>query len=256
MLQRVVTLLLILGALGSSVIFAQDRGSIITDRPDFTESPFSVAPGTIQLEFGGTWTDFAGFTTISGPELLGRIGVFKRVELRVTAPNYIEEKNATGNKTSGFTDMTLGAKFQISDENSVVGLAVIGQASIPTGDEDELPTELAAGRLQPEIIAIVGTDVSPGVSIGGLVGLKSIQEVGENKLRFMATFVLSGEVASKLSAFGEFFFNRRPSFSTYVAHTGLLYAISDSFQIDFHGGTGMNDASGNLFLGAGAAIRL
>lgn len=217
-----------------------------TDRPDFTESPIAVVPGSVQLEFGGMWTDFAGFSILSGPELLVRAGVFNRVELRVTAPNYLDEEN-----TSGFTDMTLGAKVQLSDENSVLNLAVIAQASIPTGDE-----EFTSDRVEPEIIGIVGTEISPGISVAAQAGIKSIEEIGENEIRFMATFVLSGEVAPRLSAFGEVRYDHRPSFSTYVIHTGLVYAITNDLQIDFHGGNGLNDISGDLFLGAGAAVRL
>ncbi len=51
--------LLVLACAGALAprVSAQEPGDIVTDRPDETESPFSVAPGNVQIEMGWSYVN-------------------------------------------------------------------------------------------------------------------------------------------------------------------------------------------------------
>jgi len=205
--------------------------------------------GAIQIEGGGLWSQFAGQTIMSGPEILGRVGIMNKLELRATLPNYVDIENQAA---SGLSDITLGAKYQISDEGSVWAMAVIAQASIPTGDE-----KFTADRVQPEIILTAATSIGESASLGIQGGIKLVEVVDDNKLLFTGALIVSTPIAEKISAFGEAYLVSRPQFDTdYVARFGLVYSVSKNFQLDLNGGSGINENAVDAFIGFGGAFRL
>ncbi len=248
-MQNYRSYLIVLSIGFSTVVHAQSDGALITDRPSFSISPVSVQPGTIQIEGGGLWSQFAGLTTISGPEILGRVGILNKLEFRAALPNYIDVKNSSA---SGLTDITLGAKYQISDEGSTWAMAVIAQASIPTGDEN-----LTADRVEPEIILTASTSIGESTSLGIQGGLKSVEVVEGNRVLYTGALIVSTPIAEKISAFGEVYLISRPQFDTdYVARFGLIYLISNDFQLDLNGGSAINENPVGAFIGFGGAFRL
>ena len=62
--------------------FAQ-TSDLVTDRPDFTESAVSVAPGRVQLEGGYTFSRIEAERTHTVGELLARFGAVDRLEFRL-----------------------------------------------------------------------------------------------------------------------------------------------------------------------------
>lgn len=88
-----------------SVVFAQDN--IITDRPSDAASALVVPAKSFQVESGMTYT--AGANTLTVPEYLFRVGVFKFLELRFDNVLYqswtVEEFNVG--------DFSFGLKAQL-----------------------------------------------------------------------------------------------------------------------------------------------
>ena len=237
-------------ALGlNSVVQAQSTDALVADRPGFANSPISMQKSAIQIEGGGTWSQISGYNMLSGPEILARVGVFNKVEFRATLPNYIDVENSDA---SGLADITLGAKIQLMETGSDWQMAVIAQASIPTGDK-----YLTADRVEPEIILTASTSIGGSATLGLQGGLKSVEVVDQNKMQYNGTLVVSAPVSATISAFGELHLIKRPEFDAdYVAHFGLALSVSDNLLLDIHGGSGLNERAVDMFMGVGASVRL
>ena len=78
-----------------------DTAPLVTDRPDFTEGTVLVPRGTFQFEMGTTYQRHDVGYAVSGPELLLRYGLRRRVELRFGLPDYARE-SLPNNIASGF----------------------------------------------------------------------------------------------------------------------------------------------------------
>src|SRR3954471_4424562 len=81
----------ILFLLLSTTMFAQQEGRMETDRPDQTESPFTVKHKYFQMEAGVSFAHENGFPTFALPTILWKYGLTKKLELRLfTEINYVE----------------------------------------------------------------------------------------------------------------------------------------------------------------------
>ena len=105
--------------------------SIITDRPDATESPNTVEPGYIQIETGGYYTSYevSGVKTESYGynTTLARIGLLENMELRLGV-NYENNRATTPlseatvkNDFKSFTPMLAGIKINLFEGQSFGG---------------------------------------------------------------------------------------------------------------------------------------
>src|SRR5437870_3062683 len=67
-----------------------EEPELVTDRPDFTESSLVVPRGRLQIEGGFSYTrGNSGERAWNLPEMLLRLGVASRWELRLEAPQYL-----------------------------------------------------------------------------------------------------------------------------------------------------------------------
>jgi len=105
--------------------------SIITDRPDATESPNTVEPGYVQIETGGYYTSYenAGVKTESHGynTTLARIGLLENMELRLGV-NYENNRVTSGMgeasvKTDfkSFSPLLAGIKINLFEGQSLSG---------------------------------------------------------------------------------------------------------------------------------------
>src|SRR6266404_9451464 len=79
-----------LAALNLGLLRGQSGDSeIVTDRPDITESAIVVPIASVQFENGLTWTAAHGAQTVDLSESLARLGILRKTEVRLGAPNFI-----------------------------------------------------------------------------------------------------------------------------------------------------------------------
>ncbi len=127
MTLRTATLVLGLGLALAAPALAQDFSdlpdSIVTDRPDFTESTSTIPQGHFQVEGGYTFTRQGDEESSSLGELLVRIGTGERVEARLGIGSYSQvDPGVPGSSTlSGYEDPFLGIKVRLnaSDPNLI-----------------------------------------------------------------------------------------------------------------------------------------
>jgi len=214
--------------------------AIVTDRPDFTESPTTVPPRGFQIESGAT---FGKGDVWNLPELLLRFSPIANAELRLEPPQYL----GVG-ETQGLGDMRVGAKVHLGE---AVGwdFGVIGMVSLPIGDD-----EFTSDAVDPEIIVTGGRDLMPRLSLG-VQGSVAFPEGGDGDRTEVGsgTIVLGIPIRSRAGTFFEVLTEVADGvFPVVTLHHGYTLLISPDRQFDIH--VGLVDQS-DYFMGAGYSHR-
>ncbi len=214
--------------------------AIVTDRPDFTESPTTVPAGGLQIESGAT---FARGDVWNLPEVLVRWSPFTRAELRLEPPEY----QGVG-ETQGVGDFRAGAKVHLG---GFAGwdFGAIGMVSVPTGDD-----VFTSDTVDPEFILTGGRDLFPGLSLGmqGSIALPEGPD-GDRTEVGNATIVLGAPIRPRAGTFFEVLTEVTDgAFPVVTLHHGYTLLISPDRQFDIHVGlAGQRD----YFMGAGYSHR-
>ncbi|PSR04744.1 MAG: hypothetical protein BRD50_02920 [Bacteroidetes bacterium SW_11_45_7] len=229
----------------ASLPFNATSQSIITDRPDRTESSASVPKGALQIESGM----LIGFeegqngrrTRIEAPATLFRLGIVKGLEIRVV--NRLTTIQYTERQIQGINDPELGVKLELwKPENRSTQIAFLSHVTIPLGTEDL--TNNSYGTINK--LAITHA-ISDRFDIGGNVGYDYF---GEGVGIFTYSLALGHAVTDKMSIYIEPF-GEVPEFETSRSgvNAGVTYLISDHLQVDFAFGTGTDHQMNYLTLG-------
>lgn len=216
---------------------------MITDRPDFTESPFVVPPGSIQVEAGLTRLSDGGLSATSGPEALIRWSPGGRFEIRFEPPGYVD-----GESPRGFTDAALGMKFELG-RISAWSVGAIGSLGVPTGG-----TETSNGRVAPEVIVAAGRDLSDAWTLGTQASVAR-PDIGDG-VALASTLVAGRTLSPRLGAFLEIAAEREPRASVHtLVHLGFTLALSPTLQLDAHASRGMTGGYTASTVGLGVSTR-
>lgn len=227
-----------------------------TDRPDFTEGTQTVPRGRFQLEFGYTFTynDDGGVETRTQtvPEALLRVGIVPDFEFRLAWTGYERVSNDPGGDTDGLTDMAVGFKWRLLDQDGAApNFAILGELSIPTGSK-----ERTSDGVDPAIIFAWAYDLNERFSVAGNVGAGALTGPGETDFEASVSFAGGVSITDQLGAYIEYYgIFPDGGGDTHYADGGLTYQFTPNFQIDGRVGVGLNDAADDVFGGVGAAIR-
>lgn len=230
----------------SQLAFSQK--TIVTDRPDQTESAISVPLGSLQIESGFfyEWVgrDIHEINNSAIPTTLFRYGISKILEFRFQ----IDYFKLTTNEffLSGFDDFSVGMKAQLYT-NDFTNIAILANAVIPSGSES-----FRDPRSSFNGILCISHELSDIVGLGYNVGLN--YDAYKN-LNFIYAIATGFSLTEKLSAFTEVFgsFNR---FSTAEVSfdLGFTYLLSNNLQLDTSFGKGINLET--IFLSFGISWRI
>lgn len=233
---------------------------LVTDRPDFTEATSTVGRGVAQLEIGYTYFyDDDGVTTTkihSYPETLLRYGMFADwFELRL-GWNYLNEEVGSV-AMAGASDMYLGAKIGLTPQEGILPeMALIPQMRLPTGSDN-----FSADEMLPGLNWNYGWEINDFISTAGSTQFnREIDNVTGNAYTGWAqSWTVAYSLTDRFGAYTEYF----GLFPTHAETTlpenyfngGFTFLVSDDIQWDIRGGTGLNDAAADYFLGTGLSIR-
>ena len=252
---RVIIAVLAMALVAAQGAVAQQEEPIATDRPDFTESSSLVPPGRLQLESGWTYTEGPSINPVNSqtwPELLGRLGVSRRLELRVGQSLATVDPGNGG----GFTareDLYVGAKLGIARQRGgFPELAFIVQATVPTGDE-----RLTADEVLPGGAILAGWNTSGRWSFAA--GVQFNESVLEG-VELGPSVAIGFDASATVKAFGEWFAlapigNDIPAWTEYYANAGMAILLSPNAQLDGRVGFGLNAVADRVFVGVGFSIR-
>jgi len=223
--------------------------SLATDRPDFTETTSAMAPGFVQVEAGFTFERDDDVDAYGLPELLLRIGLFGRTELRLGAPDQMWVREGSANEFAR-GDAVLGLKLEASPRDFPVGLALIPSIGFPTQD-----TELNDAVAQ--LILAWSRELSGGRSLGGILGHAWAEGArpGERDVLF-PTVAFGTPLGGRVGAFFEWSAEFRDGErAAHLFHHGYTLGLSPDLQLDLHVGLGLTDPAPDFFLGAGFGWR-
>lgn len=219
---------------------------LTTDRPDVTESPFTVDAGHIQIEttlFGysrsradsaGAVTDTYEFATSNL-----RIGVTESFELDlVWQPYGIADRRGSGEpRATGIGSVTLRAKFNLwgNDGTAAPGdtaLALLPYVTLPTDRDNGISdTEPGFGLIVPLAI-----DLGDGFGLG--INGAAIFAREDGRGTYDASVLTSASLGwgwtGRLGSYAEVVWetSRRGEGDIVTLDTGVTYALRDNWQID------------------------
>lgn len=220
---------------------------LITDRPDFTESPQLVPVNDWQLELGGTSSTADGNTALTMGEALLRFGLSSKVELRAVLPSYLSGDGFE----SGFDNMSIGFKTPLANLDNGMDIALLGAVSIPTGSDD-----VASNYATPSLIVAAGKSLSSTVSIGAQVQGMYEKQGNDRNLNMSTTFVSGFSLSGKAGMFTEVAASFPQGLDAQLTfHTGVVFAVTNLSQLDLHAGLGLTEFAPDSFIGLGFSIR-
>lgn len=236
---------------------------LVTDRPDFTESPSAVPAGHVQVEGGATFTRVEEEDADTFGEVLVRIGLGKGWEARIGVPSYerITAGGGPGGEVSGFGDPSIGFKLRLTPDpppEETPGrpeAALLLGTTLPEGDE-----ELSDGTWQPEARVALAWQLGARLSLSSNIGYAYPEDTaaGERFHQFLASLSLGLALTDRLGAFVEGYgYSEETVDGSEAAYmdAGFTWLVSNDLQLDVRAGRGFNDADPDWFVGAGAALR-
>lgn len=245
-MRLIVALLFVFCLFLPQLAVAQDAAPLVTDRPDFTESPVTVPAQALQVEAGFTYAGQAADLATIG-EVLTRYGLRDRLELRVGLPSFATRDDAANSR--GLTDLSVGFKYQMGPLASGWDVAILGGLSLPTGDD-----AFTSDSADPSAILVAGRSLTDRMGIAGQV--RGILEGPDNDAILESTVVMGVSLAQDLNGFLELAARFQDGVDTGLQlHTGVTSLIRPGFQLDLHTGIGLSGPTPDWFIGAGFAFR-
>lgn len=246
----------VLAFLAASASPARTQQSpLVTDRPDFTESAETVDRRRIQLEAGYTFTRSGEVHEHALGEVLVRIGILDRLELRVGLNSYAW-LDGPDVDDSGYEDPSVGAKIALAPPPDRPGwrpaAAILVGTTVPgVGD-------LGEDAWQPEAKLAVGWDLSESASLGSNVGYTHASEEGSEFDQASASLALGFDIAGPASGYVEAFGfapAARDGDDAAIVNGGVTWLLHPDLQLDARLGAGLNREAPDFFVGVGVARR-
>ncbi len=218
---------------------------IATDRPDITNSSVVVPVGSLQNENGWNVSRHDGADAFDGSNSRWRLGIAPCLEVLIDLPNYVGTFRGAG--PSGFGDVAPAVKWQISPAPGKVDLSITAGAALPTG------ARAIAGRgVQPYLQFPWSIELHDGFAVTGMVTNFFTPDDPITKYSNQTTFVIEREFGERFFLFaeyvGDFPLTGGPS---HLFNSGGGYRLTDTQQIDFHIGIGLNRNAPDYVFGIG-----
>jgi hypothetical protein len=238
-----------------------------TDRPDVTESPFTINAGHIQIEttlFGYTRSprDAAGVVTDAyefGTTNL-RIGVTERLELNVVWQPYgIVDPRGGGITERGIGSVDLRAKLNLWGNDGLArpgdtAFALLPYVTLPTDSNNGIGTnEVAFGLIVPLSVQLGG---GFGLGLNAAANFTRERSGIPYDAAVLTSASLGYEWTDKLATYAEavWEFSRGAEGDVVTLDTGVTYALGPNWQVDAGVNIGVSSAADPLapFIGLSA----
>jgi len=241
-----------------------DENDIETDRDSFTPSPRTVDQGHWIVESAYSFIDSReAKETHSFPELLMRLGLTERFELRFGANYEVGGEGATVSGNSGGsefepgelvheTQLLYGAKLRLSEqEDWLPEGSLIVQGHTPTSGPDPATAFSLA--------YVFGWELANEWKLDSAIRYAA-DKAGDDRFEvWMPSVVLRKSLGERwnvhLEYFGQFSQNRVDDFDRQFVSPGVHFTLTPNFEIGTRFGWGLNDDAAKFFTNTGIGWR-
>lgn len=210
-----------------------------TDRPDTTESPFTVDAGHFQVEMElAAWSFDGGHREMSLGEINWKLGLDSSTDLQIVTPAYTWIRHGK----EGWGDMQIRLKRNLwGNDGGNTALAVMPFIQLPTAEDD-----LGSDHVEGGIIVPFAFDAGGGWGMGLQVEVDRVY--GEQSYHWEGLFSVTAShaVSEDRNVFFELvslFREGNERESEYYFNTGLTWLVNPSLQLDGGVRLGLNDES-------------
>ena len=236
-----------------------------TDRPDKTESAYTVDAGRIQIEtdlLAYTRDREDGFTTetLDIMPFNFKIGLTNDADLQIVYGSFsrvwVDGPLGFNDSESGAGDLVIRLKRNIwGNDGGRTALAVMPFVKLPTSTFADANDDVEGGVIVPLAI-----DIGNGVGIGLMTEVDDLRsEVdGGYQPSFINSATASFELTQKLGMYVEIFTERSAETDAQTVvtfDTGLTYAVTDNLQLDVGANIGVTDVADDINVFAGMSRR-
>lgn len=231
-----------------------------TDRPDKTESPYTVDAGRLQIE-----TDLVAYThdrqdgittrTLDVVPFNFKIGLTSATDLQLVYGSYSHVR-ATGSGVtetdSGTGDLVVRVKHNLwGNDGGTTAFGLMPFVKLPANTMKSLNNDVEGGIIVPLAI-----DLGHGMGLGLMTEIDLLK--AEDGHGYEPTFVnsatVSFELTSRLGMYVEAFVERSAESgaeTVVTIDTGVTYAVTENLQLDAGTNIGVTDAADdvNVFVG-------
>lgn len=230
--------IVLLAMLAAPLAAGAQAPELVGDRPDFTESAVTVPPGYVQVELGYTGEDAAAGVHHAIGELLVRVPLTSRLELRLAPGSLVMPSGGT----TDWTGPALGAKWAVLPGGTRA--ALLGTVALePGGEPAEASLVLAVER---DLGASVGLAANAGIA-------RSLADGTESTL--LASLAAGFALADRTGAFLEAYTLGPLDATAVVLDAGLTRLLSANTQLDVRAGATVHGAGPDWLIGLGATLR-
>ena len=236
---------------------AATREPLVSDRPDFTESTSTMKRGEVQLEGGHTFERVTASKVNTTGELLLRIGVASRAELRIEPGSYTKVTSPFGD-ASGREDGALGMKLRFhtppDEQRSIIpAVALVFDSSIPTGT-----SRFRENHPQPEVKLATAWSLTDRIDLSTNFNVARPRDENGRYTELAASASFGFALTSRVGAYAEVY-GFAPQLEgvgrTHYANSGFTLSVTPNVQFDLRAGLGLNGDAPDYFVGAGFVRR-
>ncbi|WP_081886373.1 transporter [Haloferula sp. BvORR071] len=241
------SLLIILAA--NSLVIGAELRELSTDRPDTTESPYTVDAGHFQFEMEiAAWAKDGRERELTLGELNAKVGLDKATDLQVVLPLFSHVRGGD----EGFGDIEIRLKRNLwgNDEGSTA-LALMPYVKLPTAHDD-----LGNGEFEGGLIVPFGFEGPAGWScaVMGVADIEADEDGSGHHFTAVTSATTSHDLSENTAVFLELVsILSAESGADWEAYfnTGMTWAVTPTWQLDGGVRLGLTDAATDFtpFLG-------
>jgi len=243
-----------------------DRGeSVALPQPgrfDLTDRVLAITRGRVQLEGGYVFTTdrAAGVRTSEHtvPDLLLRVGLTDRVELRLGWPGYVAtvDEGPSGRQTSDRTlAPSVGAMLDLWPQRGCVPQTAVLAAVPITLNGNPLTME----SFQPLSQVLYAWFPTERWSFGGTTGFSPFDDSGDHFLQFQQSVNTDYLLTERLGVFVEWIVlvdhGSADDGSQHLLEGGFAFRCTERLQVTWRIGAGLNDRALDFLTGVRCAFR-
>jgi hypothetical protein len=245
---------------------AEELRPLSADRPDATESPYTVPPRHVQIEM-----DIAAYLRDHAQQEPPRVrregwalavtnlkaGIAHDIDVQLVVETFVSERTEAGGVAAtaeGFGDMMLRGKFNLwGNDGGETAFAAMPFVTFPTASDD-----LGAEGVEGGLILPLAVELPRGLGLGVQAQFDAVRVGSSYQLDLSGTATVGRDLFGRVSGFLEvlaLFPDAGQGDWVGTLNTGLVYEVHADFLIDVSARFGLSRASDDLAVFVGFTRR-